>query len=158
MEGHSLETTGCEPPSAHQLGSIPGVTVWTVAWDILHGLYLGPTQQADGNILEDLMHLRPLGRTMEERDVWSVCLEAYQLIVSRTVFVCSSHVEGHAEAEHDEQRLHRAPIGNDEESCRILRCCRLSRLLLHQPQGATAKTALNEFLLHYTWLSSDAIL
>ena len=55
------------PPSAHKLWTIPGVTVWTVGWDILHGLDLGPTQHALGNILEDLVLLRPLGRNMEER-------------------------------------------------------------------------------------------
>ena len=42
-------------PNDHPIWTIPGVTVFCVLWDILHGLDLGPTLHVLGNILADWM-------------------------------------------------------------------------------------------------------
>ena len=41
-------------PSAHPLWSIPGLNVYSVGWDMLHGLDLGPCAHVIGNVLDDL--------------------------------------------------------------------------------------------------------
>ena len=68
------------PPADHEIWKLPGVTVLSVGWDILHGLDLGPTQHVLGNCLEDLVQCGDLGRTAEERIkvVWSRSLEIYK--------------------------------------------------------------------------------
>ena len=67
-------------PSAHPLWKTPGLTVWNVAWDILHGLDLGPTIHVIGNILDDLVQLRQLGRNQEDRvkELWTRAKRHYQ--------------------------------------------------------------------------------
>ena len=67
-------------PSTHPLWQIPGFSVWSVGWDILHGLDLGPSSHVIGNILDDLVHLGTLGRNMEDRvkAIWSRAQEVYK--------------------------------------------------------------------------------
>ena len=73
---------GLPPPSGHPIWSIPGVTVLSIGWDILHGLDLGPCLHVAGNILEDFVAMTALGRNAEERvkEVWRRVLEAYSVL------------------------------------------------------------------------------
>ena len=51
------------PPSDHQVWTIPGLNRWSVGWDVLHGLDLGPTLHVLGNSLEDLVQVRGMTPT-----------------------------------------------------------------------------------------------
>ena len=55
------------PPSDHKLWTLPGLTRWSVGWDVLHGLDLGPNLLVLGSCLEDLVQIKALGRSMDER-------------------------------------------------------------------------------------------
>ena len=68
------------PPSPHPVWTIPGMSRWAVSWDILHGLDLGPTLHVLGNVLEDLVSLRTLGRSAEQRlkTLWGRAQEIYR--------------------------------------------------------------------------------
>ena len=68
------------PPNAHPVWSIPGVNRFSVLWDTLHGLDLGPTAHVNGNVLLELTQdARIPGGSMRERLgwVWHKILEAY---------------------------------------------------------------------------------
>ena len=51
------------PPSDHQVWTIPGLCRWSVGWDVLHGLDLGPTLHVLGNVLEDLVKVTGIAPT-----------------------------------------------------------------------------------------------
>jgi hypothetical protein len=59
-------TCDAEVPD-HPVWEIPGLSVHSVLWDILHGLDLGPTQHVIGNVLLDLVLDDRFGDTMRER-------------------------------------------------------------------------------------------
>ena len=54
-------------PNGHPVWTIPGLSRFSVLWDIMHGLDLGPTCHVIGNTLVELCLDRRLGRTMETR-------------------------------------------------------------------------------------------
>ena len=66
-------------PSGHLVWTIPGLNIWSVGWDVLHGLDLGPTLHVLGNGLEDLVQCRQLGRTLDERvkKIWAQAQDYY---------------------------------------------------------------------------------
>ena len=68
------------PPSEHEVWNVPGVTVLSVGWDILHGLDLGPTQHVLGNCLEDLVQKQELGASAEARvrAIWARAVQIYR--------------------------------------------------------------------------------
>ena len=53
------------PPSDHQVWTIPGLNRWSVGWDVLHGLDLGPTLHVLGNALEDLVQVSKMTTTTQ---------------------------------------------------------------------------------------------
>ena len=67
-------------PSPHQLWMVPGLTVFSVGWDILHGLDLGPTLHVIGNCLDDLAQLAAVGRNVDERmqTLWQASQHYYR--------------------------------------------------------------------------------
>ena len=67
-------------PSDHELWWLPGMSIFSVAWDILHGLDLGPCLHVLGNCLEDLMALKPPRQTSEARVavIWEAAQEFYR--------------------------------------------------------------------------------
>ena len=68
------------PPSEHRLWRFPGMSRWCIAWDVLHGLDLGPTLHTLGNVLEEVVALRELGRSDEDRVrfIWSRAQQIYR--------------------------------------------------------------------------------
>ena len=54
-------------PSDHPLWTVPGLSVHSIGWDVLHGMDLGPSLHVAANILEDLLQNAALGRGAEER-------------------------------------------------------------------------------------------
>ena len=69
-------------PSALEIWQILGVTIFSVGWDILHGLDLGPTQHVLGNCLEDLLRTPAFGNTIPTR------LKGYGQELSRSTRTC----------------------------------------------------------------------
>ena len=67
-------------PSEHELWLLPGMSVFSVGWDILHGLDVGPCLHVLGNCLEDLMQVRALGRSQEARvaTIWQAAQDLYR--------------------------------------------------------------------------------
>ena len=57
-------------PNKHPVWDIPGVSVFTVLWDTLHGLDLGPTSYVNGSVLLDLVKDSKLGRDRKTRLSW----------------------------------------------------------------------------------------
>ena len=48
-------------PSGHPIWTLPGVSRYSVLWDALHGLDLGPTGHVNGNCTMDLLDNPALG-------------------------------------------------------------------------------------------------
>ena len=161
------------------------MTVWSVGWDILHGLDLGPTQHAIGNVLEDLVHLRSLGRSMEDRikTVWSKCLEIYKdLQIDNRIPHLDLNTFRHADnfprlrSKGNEARkfvavIRRAVLELDPQQnaysehrlqmldalLRFYKVVDSVELFLTDEEVSEGKRALSDFLLHYTWLSNDTM-
>ena len=53
------------PPTSHRLWDIPGLNLFSISWDILHGLDLGASLHVNANILDDLIHVRSLGNNQD---------------------------------------------------------------------------------------------
>lgn len=58
------------PPNDHPIWTLPGINRYSVLWDSLRGLDLGPTGHVNGNSLQDLLELPSLGPNKEARLQW----------------------------------------------------------------------------------------
>lgn len=54
-------------PNDHPIWQRIGLTIFSVLWDIMHGLDLGPTQHVCGNVLFDFVHNPNFGASVKER-------------------------------------------------------------------------------------------
>ena len=57
-------------PNGHAVWTIPGLTIHSILWDILHGLDLGPSQHVIGNCFFDFCQNSLLGTNRAERLAW----------------------------------------------------------------------------------------
>ena len=53
------------PPTSHKIWDIPGLSMFSISWDVLHGLDQGPSLHVCGNLLDDLVHLKVLGKNQD---------------------------------------------------------------------------------------------
>ena len=173
------------PPSDHDLWLLPGLSVWSVAWDILHGCDQGPCLHVLGNILEDFMALPELGGTLEQRltRVWETSQELYNQAEERNrlpyLALSSFRHPGdfpRLRAKANEAR-HYLPIvlqmlqlfdpartSYQRTRLRMVRALvdfynivSVPKVLLNMEEATQGRNAIMQFLREYSWLAHRAL-
>ena len=62
------------PPTPLNIWNIAGLTLFSVQWDMLHGLDLGPALHVNGNLLEDMVHWKVFGRNQDSCASKTLCI------------------------------------------------------------------------------------
>ena len=173
------------PPSELDIWKIPGVSELSVGWDCLHGLDLGPCLHVAGNVLEDLLELRGLGRNADERmaRIWAKCQDLYrELAISNRL----PHLDISSFRRPSDYPRLRAKGNEAKHFAKVLKgllkefdpstspyarqrqqvvhsLVRLYEILDHPDLFLTSALAkegnqvISEFLKAYTWLANDAL-
>ena len=174
------------PPSDHELWMVPGLSIFSVGWDILHGCDVGPCLHVLGNCLEDLMELKGLGRNEDARlaAIWEAAQEIYkdQGIQNRLAHLdTNSFRHGSGEfprlrAKGNEARhflpvveallarfdggsspYHRVRARMIASLLNFYNIVETPRLLLSQEEAHNGKMHIMQFLKDYSWLSSHSM-
>ena len=172
-------------PSDHEIWQLPGMSVFSVSWDVLHGLDLGPTQHVIGNCLEDLMQLKLPGQSqsMWLGVIWETAQQLYKEagIANRLAYLDINRFRHGGEyprlrAKGNESR-HFLPVLQalmqkydkvDSPYTRARNRMLVSLIqfyqvldtpnpLLSQQQAEEGKTHLLQWLKDYSWLSAQAL-
>ena len=76
------------PPKDHTIWLIPGLTLFCVLWDIMHGLDLGVTGLFEASVLVDMITDPRLGRNQEQRlqKCWEIITSCYDTLGIKSKF------------------------------------------------------------------------
>ena len=174
------------PPSDNEIWMVPGLSIFSIGWDLLHGCDVGPCLHVLGNCLEDLMEIHTLGRNDAAR-VGAVWEAAQQLYRAMGIQNRLAHLDLNSwrhgsdqfprlrakgnEAKHflpvmdallqrfdpGQTLYHRVRTRMVASLLAFYSIVDLPKLLLTPEEARAGHTAIMQFLRDYSWLSSNAM-